>query len=43
MATKDEAVYKHLKDTLFNNADSAIIGEALLLVWVLLWLAQEMR
>lgn len=28
MATKDEAAYKHLKDTLFNNADSAIIGEA---------------
>lgn len=28
MATKDEGVYKHLKDTLFNNADSAIIGEA---------------
>ena len=28
MATKDENVYKQLKDTLFNNADSAIIGEA---------------
>ncbi len=28
MATKDAPVYDHLKNTLFNNADSAIIGEA---------------
>lgn len=28
MATKDAALYDHLKNTLFNNADSAIIGEA---------------
>lgn len=28
MATKDPANYDHLKNTLFNNADSAIIGEA---------------
>jgi len=28
MATKDEAIYEQLKNTLYNNADSAIIGEA---------------
>jgi len=28
MATNDDNVYSQLKDTLFNNADSAIIGEA---------------
>lgn len=28
IATKDAALYDHLKNTLFNNADSAIIGEA---------------
>ena len=28
MATKDENIYNQLKDTLFSNADSAIIGEA---------------
>ena len=28
MATNDEEVYTLLRDTLFNNADSAIIGEA---------------
>ena len=28
MATKDEQVYSDLKNVLFNNADSAVIGEA---------------
>ena len=28
MATKEETIYEHLKNTLYNNADSAIIGEA---------------
>ena len=28
MATKDEEIYEQLKNTLYNNADSAIIGEA---------------
>jgi 26S proteasome regulatory subunit N2 len=28
MATKDENIYNQLRDTLFNNADSAIKGEA---------------
>lgn len=28
MATKNEAIYEELKNTLYNNADSAIIGEA---------------
>jgi 26S proteasome regulatory subunit N2 len=28
MATKDAGVYEQLKNTLFNNADSAIIGES---------------
>jgi 26S proteasome regulatory subunit N2 len=28
MATKDTGVYEQLKNTLFNNADSAIIGES---------------
>lgn len=28
MATKEPTLYDHLKNTLFNNADSAIIGEA---------------
>jgi len=28
MATKEENIYNQLKDTLFSNADSAIIGEA---------------
>lgn len=28
MATKDQALYGQLKNTLFDNADSAIIGEA---------------
>jgi 26S proteasome regulatory subunit N2 len=28
MATKDAGLYDQLKNTLFNNADSAIIGEA---------------
>ena len=28
MATKDENIYEQLRNTLFNNVDSAIIGEA---------------
>jgi 26S proteasome regulatory subunit N2 len=28
MASKEESIYEHLKNTLYNNADSAIIGEA---------------
>lgn len=28
MATKNEQIYDELKNTLYNNADSAIIGEA---------------
>ena len=28
MATKNEGIYEELKNTLYNNADSAIIGEA---------------
>lgn len=28
MATKDEIIYEELKNALYNNADSAIIGEA---------------
>ena len=28
MATNSESIYDELKNTLFNNADSAIIGEA---------------
>ena len=28
MNTKDETIYDQLKNTLFNNVDSAIIGEA---------------
>lgn len=28
MATKEETIYEHLKNTLYNNADSAVIGEA---------------
>ena len=28
MATREESIYEHLKNTLYNNADSAIIGEA---------------
>ena len=28
MSTKDEEIYEQLKNTLYNNADSAIIGEA---------------
>ena len=28
MATKNREVYEHMKNTLFSNADSAIIGEA---------------
>ena len=28
MATKNESIYEELKNALYNNADSAIIGEA---------------
>lgn len=28
MATNNESVYEELKNALFNNADSAVIGEA---------------
>lgn len=28
MATKNEQIYDELKNTLYNNADSAITGEA---------------
>jgi 26S proteasome regulatory subunit N2 len=28
MATHNETIYDDLKNTLYNNADSAIIGEA---------------
>ena len=28
MATKNEQIYDELKNTLYNNADSAVIGEA---------------
>jgi 26S proteasome regulatory subunit N2 len=28
MATSNEAIYEELKNTLYNNADSAVIGEA---------------
>jgi 26S proteasome regulatory subunit N2 len=28
MATNNESIYNDLKDVLFNNADSAVIGEA---------------
>jgi 26S proteasome regulatory subunit N2 len=28
MATKNQAIFEELKNTLFNNADSAVIGEA---------------
>ena len=28
MATKNEQIYTELRDVLFNNADSAVIGEA---------------
>jgi len=28
MATKNESIFEELKNVLFNNADSAVIGEA---------------
>ena len=28
MASKNQEIYDHLKNTLYSNADSAIIGEA---------------
>jgi 26S proteasome regulatory subunit N2 len=28
MATKNESIYEELKNVLYNNADSAVIGEA---------------
>ena len=28
MATKNETIYEELKNVLYNNADSAVIGEA---------------
>jgi hypothetical protein len=28
MATKNESIYDEIKNVLYNNADSAVIGEA---------------